>query len=240
MKKRTGALALAFALAVGSISMAADLTLSDGHVLPLDSTITVHDGSRSYLAPEFEKSLEQPELRKNLAERIRTLGLFPDRDTAHEEMMADQLIRLLKEGKVYQLRSERPEAMYQMVSVSARMGREDLARWVEIVNAIHRAHPEKINSVPSVPEPRDILEAQYKSTGAQNGRFVKGKTVCGTSYVAGGVYAAPQNEGMTFPLYAFVLETADDDHMGLTVFLTDQVTGKVFEPILKKGAEGLK
>ena len=55
MKKRICAMALTLALAAGGLSLASDLKMADGHILPLGNEMTLREADKSYVGKELQK-----------------------------------------------------------------------------------------------------------------------------------------------------------------------------------------
>ena len=56
MKKHICAMALTLALAAGGLSLASDLKMADGHILPLGNEMTLREADKSYVGKELQKS----------------------------------------------------------------------------------------------------------------------------------------------------------------------------------------
>lgn len=60
-------------------------------------------------------------------------------------MMAEQLGKLFAAGRFSQLQMETKEAFHQAVVMSVKLEEKDIAGWNEIIRAMEKAHPEKID-----------------------------------------------------------------------------------------------
>lgn len=56
MKKHICAMALTLALAAGGLSLASDLKMADGHILPLGNEMTLREADKSYVGKNCRKS----------------------------------------------------------------------------------------------------------------------------------------------------------------------------------------
>lgn len=60
-------------------------------------------------------------------------------------MMAEQLGKLFAAGRFSQLQMETKDAFHQAAVVSVKLEKKDIAGWNEIIRAMEKAHPEKID-----------------------------------------------------------------------------------------------
>lgn len=88
MKKRICVMALTLALAAGGLSLASDLKLADGHILPLGNEMTLREADKSYVGKELQKEWNQEKAEKEILPAVKRMGLFGKGDTVHEKMMA--------------------------------------------------------------------------------------------------------------------------------------------------------
>ena len=145
MKKRICAMALTLALAAGGLSLASDLKMADGHILPLGNEMTIREADKSYVGKELQKEWNQEKVEKEILPAVRRMGLFGKGDTVHEKMMAEQLGKLFAAGRFSQLQMETKNAFHQAAVVSVKLEEKDIAGWNEIIRAMEKAHPEKID-----------------------------------------------------------------------------------------------
>lgn len=145
MKKRICAMALTLALAAGGLSLASDLKMADGHILPLGNEMTIREADKSYVGKELQKEWNQEKAEKEILPAVKRMGLFGKGDTVHEKMMAEQLGKLFAAGRFSQLQMETKDAFHQAAVVSVKLEEKDIAGWNEIIRAMEKAHPEKID-----------------------------------------------------------------------------------------------
>ena len=138
-------MALTLALAAGGLSLASDLKLADGHILPLGNEMTIREADKSYVGKELQKEWNQEKVEKEILPAVRRMGLFGKGDTVHEKMMAEQLGKLFAAGRFSQLQMETRDAFHQAAVVSVKLEEKDIAGWNEIIRAMEKAHPEKID-----------------------------------------------------------------------------------------------
>ncbi|MFQ9778507.1 hypothetical protein, partial [Dialister invisus] len=144
MKKRICALALTLALAAGGLSLASDLKMADGHILPLGNEITLREADKSYVGKELQKEWNREKVEKEILPAVKRMGLFGKGDALHEKMMAKQLGQLFEATRFSQLQMETKEAFHQAVVMSVKLEEKDIAGWNEIIRAMEKAHPGKI------------------------------------------------------------------------------------------------
>lgn len=145
MKKCICAMALTLALAAGGLSLASDLKMADGHILPLGNEMTIREADKSYVGKELQKEWNQEKVEKEILPAVKRMGLFGKGDTVHEKMMAEQLGKLFAAGRFSQLQMETKDAFHQAAVVSVKLEKKDIAGWNEIIRAMEKAHPEKID-----------------------------------------------------------------------------------------------
>lgn len=145
MKKRICAMALTLALAAGGLSLASDLKMADGHILPLGNEMTIREADKSYVGKELQKEWNQEKVEKEILPAVKRMGLFGKGDTVHEKMMAEQLGKLFAAGRFSQLQMEMKDAFHQAAVVSVKLEEKDIAGWNGIIRAMEKAHPEKID-----------------------------------------------------------------------------------------------
>lgn len=145
MKKRICAIALTLALAAGGLSLASDLKMADGHILPLGNEMTIREADKSYVGKELQKGWNREKAEKEILPAVKRMGLFGKGDTVHEKMMAEQLGKLFAAGRFSQLQMETKDAFHQAAVVSVKLEEKDIAGWNEIIRAMEKAHPGKID-----------------------------------------------------------------------------------------------
>ena len=101
MKKHICAMALTLALAVGGLSLASDLKMADGHILPLGNEMTIREADKSYVGKELQKEWNQEKVEKEILPAVRRMGLFGKGDTVHEKMMAEQLRKTFYSRQIF-------------------------------------------------------------------------------------------------------------------------------------------
>ena len=52
-------MALTLALAAGGLSLASDLKMADGHILPLVNVMTLRDADKSFVVKDLQKELNR-------------------------------------------------------------------------------------------------------------------------------------------------------------------------------------
>lgn len=240
MKKTTAALAVMAALLVGNPSYADDLPLPGGHVLPLGRQVTVKRGEDSYFAKPVARMLSDPEIKKQLGKTFDSMDLFPVEPGKSSEELAEITWKLMQKGRFYQLKTEKADAYHQALVVSMAIDREDWVKMNETQAILHKKDPEKY---PPAETEKDFRKAFLNSIAKGNEEKKERKEIVlpnGDSCVMISLYIDSEQEGYRYPFYGFMVGTADDKKAGLTIIFTNQVTGRVMEPVLKKGMEGIR
>lgn len=240
MKKTTAALAVMAALLVGNPSYADDLPLPGGHVLPLGRQVTVKRGEDSYFAKPVARMLSDPEIKKQLGKTFDSMELFPVEPGKSSEELAEITWKLMQKGRFYQLKTEKADAYHQALVVSVAIDREDWVKMNETQAILHKKDPEKY---PPAETEKDFRKAFLNSLAKENEEKKERKEIVlpnGDSCVMISLYIDSEQEGYRYPFYGFMVGTADDKKAGLTIIFTNQVTGRVMEPVLKKGMEGIR
>ena len=145
MEKHICAMALTLALAAGGLSLASDLKMADGHILPLGNEVTLREADKSYVGKELQKEWNREKVEKEILPAVKRMGLFGKGDALHEKMMAKQLGQLFEATRFSQLQMETKEAFHQAVVMSVKLEEKDIAGWNEIIRAMEKVHPEKID-----------------------------------------------------------------------------------------------
>mgnify|MGYP005929148227 CR=1 FL=1 len=239
MKKRIYALALTLAFAAGGPALASDLKMADGHILPLGNEMTIREADKSYVGKELQKEWNREKAEKEIFPAVRRLGFFGKGDTLHEKMMAEQLGQLFEAGRFSQLQMETKDAFHQAAVVSVKLEEKDIAAWNEIIRAMEKVHPKKIDILG---ENRTLsLETVRKSMRNEDGheRFIYKKDGQ-TEFIYGSMFLFVEQYGVEAPFYVFLIASADKGQFGATAIYTNQATGRIIEPVLVKGAEGLR
>lgn len=240
MKKTAAALAIMAALLVGNPSYADDLPLPGGHVLPLGRQVTVKRGEDSYFAKPVARMLSDPEIKKQLGKTFDSMDLFPVEPGKSSEELAEITWKLMQKGRFYQLKTEKADAYHQALAFSATISREDWLKINETQAILHKKDPEKY---PAAETEKDFRKAFLNSLAKGNEEKKERKESVlpnGDSCVMISLYSDREQEGYRYPCYGFIVGTANDKEAGLMIIFTNQVTGRVMEPVLKKGMEGIR
>lgn len=240
MKKTAAALAVMAALLVGNPSYADDLPLPGGHVLPLGRQVTVKRGEDSYFAKPVARMLSDPEIKKQLGKTFDSMDLFPVEPGKSSEELAEITWKLMQKGRFYQLKTEKADAYHQALVVSVAIDREDWVKMNETQAILHKKDPEKY---PAAETEKDFRKAFLNSLAKEAEEKKERKEIVlpnGDSCVMISLYSDREQEGYRYPCYGFIVGIANDKEAGLTIIFTNQVTGRVMEPVLKKGMEGIR
>ena len=240
MKKTAAALAVMAALLVGNPSYADDLPLPGGHVLPLGRQVTVKRGEDSYFAEPMARIFSDPQIKKQLEKTFDSMDLFPVEPGKSSEELAEITWKLMQKGRFYQLKTEKADAYHQALVVSVAIDREDWVKMNETQAILHKKDPEKY---PPAETEKDFRKAFLNSLAKEDEEKKERKEIVlpnGDSCVMISLYSDREQEGYRYPCYGFIVGIANDKEAGLTIIFTNQVTGRVMEPVLKKGMEGIR
>ena len=118
--------------------------------------------------------------------------------------------------------------------------REDWVKMNETQAILHKKDPEKY---PPAETEKDFRKAFLNSLAKEAEEKKERKEIVlpnGDSCVMISLYSDREQEGYRYPCYGFIVGTANDKEAGLMIIFTNQVTGRVMEPVLKKGMEGIR
>lgn len=240
MKKTAAALAVMAALLVGNPSYADDLPLPGGHVLPLGRQVTVKRGEDSYFAEPMARIFSDPQIKKQLEKTFDSMDLFPVGSGENSEELAEITWKLMQKGRFYQLKTEKADAYHQALVVSVAIDREDWVKMNETQAILHKKDPEKY---PPAETEKDFRKAFLNSLAKEAEEKKERKESVlpnGDSCVMISLYSDREQEGYRYPCYGFIVGIANDKEAGLMIIFTNQVTGRIMEPVLKKGMEGIR
>ena len=217
--------------------------MADGHILPLGNEMTLREADKSYVGKELQKEWNQEKAEKEILPAVKRMGLFGKGDTVHEKMMAEQLGKLFAvvDGKEVKMEVKVGDKVIysKYAGTDVKLEEKDIAGWNEIIRAMEKAHPKKIDILG---ENRTLnLETIRESMKKEdsNNRFVYKKDGQ-TEFVYGSMFLFVEQYGVEAPFYVFFIASADKGQLGATAIYTNQATGRIIEPVLVKGAEGLR
>lgn len=257
MKKFVCSLLMGGLLLVGSTVGAADLPLADGHVLPLGSAISIHQGKDSYMTKDWQTTLTSPEMEKTLLKAMEKNKEFTSFSEADKKMLVQELCLLFKNFQVSQMVSDTGDHVYQAFVLSFPLTEESFNHWTTIGQQLA---PEKAkNSLPNLTwkDVKAFLSMPITTEGTveqsviplgqevgtlllQQGYWQKKVSKSGIPYQMYTLYTTQQNSEMLTPLYLCLLSTSTDKQIGFTVILTNQTDGVYFDSYIQKALEVLK
>lgn len=240
MKKTTAALAVMAALLVGNPSYADDLPLPGGHVLPLGRQVTVKRGEDSYFAKPVARMLSDPEIKKQLGKTFDSMDLFPVEPGKSSEELAEITWKLMQKGRFYQLKTEKADAYHQALVISVAIDREDWVKMNETQAILHKKDPEKYSPAETEKDFRKAFLNSLAKEAEEKKERKESVLPNGDSCVMISLYSDREQEGYRYPCYGFIVGIANDKEAGLMIIFTNQVTGRIMEPVLKKGMEGIR
>ena len=146
----------------------------------------------------------------------------------------------MQKGRFYQIKTEKPDAYHQALVFSATISRED---WLKINETQAILHKKDSGKYPAAETEKDFRKAFLNSLAKEAEEKKERKEIVlpnGDSCVMISLYSDREQEGYRYPCYGFIVGIANDKEAGLTIIFTNQVTGRVMEPVLKKGMEGIR
>ena len=110
----------------------------------------------------------------------------------------------------------------------------------ELEAVLYKENPEKYPPAETEKDfMKDFLNSLAKEDEEKKERK-EGVLPNGDNYVMISLYRDREQEGYRYPYYGFIVGTDNDEGAGMTIIFTNQVTGRVMEPVLKKGMEGIR
>ena len=256
--KKLLCIAFASAMLSAGYAQAADLPLADGHVLPLDASISVHQGKDSYYGQNFNQLISSPEIEKKMVEAMKKNKNFSTLSETDKETMAKEAVRLLKDTQIGQIVSDTGDHVYQAFVLSCPMTKDSFASWETISTHL----PTKDTATPfdgisTWEEYQAMLssgitsqETQYDaaiSLGDGLGEVIMNHTQWeqnrsrrGVPYMHYSLTSTQKMNRMLTPLYLSVLVTPGQDKLCFTLIATSSTDGLYFQPYIDKALEALQ
>lgn len=248
MKKRWMGAALAAALCLSpAAAQADDLTLPSGEVLPLGSAVAVWRGEDSYFAGKIDAALANPSLGETFAKGWIEDGVYPASEKEAAERMGRAAAELLRESRVYQLRSVSGNTMYTAyvlsLPIDLPLTEEELTRWNGWVKELGTKEGLTEEALASLDAHGELAESvRIGMEAARMAVTEEGTSKGGVGYRLSMTQLAPTVWDYAMPMWLGVLGTtkAGGGNLTVTVFLADQVSGRYFAPLLKQAAEAAR
>ena len=275
MKTICAALGMAALL---TFSASADtLTLPKGHVLDFGDTVDILDGRQTYFGKQMKDWAEHEAVEKESKPQAAAIGIIGGADSPTSVYLTSKLTpdvsrlaaEALGELRVYQLRTNTPEAFYESLVFSFSVdhknpGKEKngLLPFVKLMGkemtdtaggtAAKQEAADKKNAV--IPfagkmwKEAEIGEP-YKQFLAKKGirlyvsgedRWKEKKSRGGEVYRLAKVKAGLYTGGCLIPFFAEGLILEDGDSTTYTLFASDQKSGAYFVPYVEKAAREMK
>lgn len=241
MKKWLCAAATAGFCALSMTGVFADnLVLPQGEVLPLTDKVTVWNGQSSFLGTYVSEFLESDNLVKTLEKEFTKAGIFNEKHKQNAEELAKLTASLLKNSRMYQVRSEVNNTFYTGFVVSMPVSDKDKA-------ALERLTDESVLSEKVVQDSKkpvqDILgEALGRALNKENqavsvsdvSKVREGKSQKGIDYKEVHAHVLINQSGLLLPVYAGGFSIENKEGTTYNLILTDETAGNYFEPILQE------
>ncbi len=247
MRKWMGA-ALAAALCLSpAAALADDLTLPSGEVLPLGSEVAVWRGADSYFAEKLDAVLADPALAEAIAQDFIEAGVYGESEKADAERVGQAVADIIRESRMYQLRSVSGNTMYTAYVLSLPLDlpltEADTARWNRWAREFGEEAGVSGEALARLDRHGEL--SQSVKAGMEAAKLAarsEGTSAGGVSYQLSMTQLTPEAYDYAMPLWLGVLGTtkADGGNLTVTVILADQASGRYFAPILAKAAEAAK
>lgn len=257
--KKLLCIAFASALLGTGYAQAADLPLADGHVLPLDASISVHQGKDSYFGKKFNTTFASSEIEKRMLESIKqneTLKDFPDSD---QKLIAKEIICLLQNAQIGQIVSDTGDHVYQAFTLSIPMTKESFTNWGTIASKLFPKEKQAplCQSDQLWPTYMALLSSPINSQGSRENAILElgdglGKIFlsesqwkhnhshAGVPYMQYSIFLTPEQDELVNPLYIAAFITPSKNKICMTLLMTSAQDGYYFQPYILQAMEDLR
>ena len=259
MKKFLCTLLMGGLLCAGVSSAAADLPLADGHMLPLTSSISVHQGKDSYMMKDSQGLTSSKEWKDNLLKAMEKQKEVASLSKEDKEILAQEVTFLMENLEVSQIVSDTGDHVYQALVLSFPLTQDSFAHWKQL--SAHLApgkDPKEFSAVtwedfqtlfttPITPQ-WDTTEETALSLGKGLGRILlqqvhwsQNQSNHQVPYVTCSLFTNKEDaDGMMSPLYLCALATPSAKQIGFTLIVTNQADGAYFDSYIRHAMEDLK
>ncbi len=250
--------AFASAMLLAGNCQAADLPLADGHILPLDASISVHQGKDSYYGKQINETLSSPDMEKKILSAVENHKQFAQFSASEKEDLAKETLHLLKDVQLGQIVSDTGDHVYQAFVISCPMTKESFARWETIANKISKdTESGPFDGKLTWEGYQALLSSTAFSQGSQenaaislgdglgqillsHAQWSQSRSKSGVPYMQYTLFSTQEKDGLMTPLYATVLITPSDQQVCFTVIASTSTDGLYFQPYIQKAMEALK
>lgn len=256
--KKLLCIAFASALLGTGYAQAADLPLADGHVLPLDASISVHQGKDSYYGQNFNQLISSPEVEKKMVESMKKNKNFSTLSDSDKETMAKEAVRLLKDTQIGQIVADTGDHVYQAFVLSCPMTKDSFSSWETISTHFPKEGTvTPFDGLSTWEEYQAMLSSGITSQAPQedaaislgdglgevilnHSQWKQDRSRHGVPYMHYSLTSTQKLQGMLTPLYLSVLVTPSQDQVCFTLIATSSTDGLYFQPYIAKALEALQ
>jgi hypothetical protein len=253
MKKWMAAAAAAVLMTTGVLSANADnLVLPEGQTLPLGSEVNVWKGSQSFVGGVVEDFLGKKDLPDVLEKNIRETGVFPESDEASPHELAQLTARVLKNSRLYQLRSDVNDTFYTGLVISLPVSGNDMAQMLKLASAARM--PEGYTSSGSLTEEereagtdvagvvfdKAMTEWSQFLTVGEHSSWEDGVSSSGVPYSKAHANLVINQSGLLLPVYVGGFILKGDTGATYNILIADQTSGDYFGEIVDNALQEIK
>jgi hypothetical protein len=220
--------AILIAMMTCGIANAEKLQLPQGETLDLSEKVGVYDAENSFTVKMIRKEIDKKETQEKIKESLLNSGV-----TTNVEEATNTVTNIIKNTRIYQLRSNTKENYYQGILVSVyvknsdktklKQLQENLAKESENIDFVGMAVKSYIKNIPL-----DIKEKDMK------------KSEKGIEYTEKETKADFENADFSSDLYTDTIIIKGKEGSTYSVFNTTQVAAKYFRPFIEQALRGME
>lgn len=237
LKKWLTVSAMTAGVLLGGLAAQADsLMLSGGEVLDLGSTISVYDGEHSFFGSQMHDWLIEGNPAESMEKVLVEEHVFPE-NSAYAKEFAALAATVLKQGKVYQVRTAANDTYYQgmVLSISLTDAQKKQLAVYKKAALENRETTEKDGLVQTL-----LTACQNQVTVTDASSWEEKKTADGVTYRTGDARVMWKRGGFTLPLYVKGIIMKEEGNTTYTLLAGDQVSGLYLAPFLDTALKGAK
>ena len=220
--------AILIAMMTCGIANAEKLQLPQGETLDLSEKVGVYDAENSFTVKMIRKEIDKKETQEKIKESLMNSGV-----TTNVEEATNTVTNIIKNTRIYQLRSNTKENYYQGILVSVyvknsdktklKQLQENLAKESENIDLVGIAVKSYIKNIPL-----DIKEKDMK------------KSEKGIEYTEKETKADFENADFSSDLYIDTIIIKGKEGSTYSVFNATQVAAKYFRPFIEQALRGME
>ena len=239
LKKWLAVSALTASCLMGAMVAQADiLTLADGKALDMGSQVSVYDGERSFFGSQIHDWLVEGKPEQSIEKVLVEENVFPEESTQEKEF-SQVAAGILKQAKVYQVRTAANDTYYQGMVVSLTVSDADMAK----LKSYQKAAEDHKESAASEENPlvSSLLAACHgKVELTSHSDWAEKTSKEGVTYRTADAKLALNKDGFLLPLYVKGIIMKADGKTTYTLFTADQVSGQYLAAFFDTALQGAK